>query len=386
MPITKLNFTIAYSISQGVTVDCFAITRKFKSDWNQSFQLRATTLYCCSSTRNYYGVPVGGLDCNWCSGFWKKLVGVNCIILANNLLITIGFVLLFLISLLLFEIRSSAANIVSARDIKLFIVCCLFVKTMSNLEERIKLLIIGRSHSGKRSIAMRFYNDYWTDDPGWNGKSSFYSKKIKLLNYDLEDEDEDQKQQQQLQQEFEVLMYMFIRLSPYYGFSFFELSNLDGVMMMYNPTQPDTIDMMIDLYERLIRDLEYHRSNNSNNDNNNNSSNDSNNKLKRVIPNNDLIIFFVVATFSDLINKNNHQSVVENYNRVEQWRLKTGIKQHIITSAKENLNAKTLFYNMALEVINIKSNKKLLINKTKPPTNQILITNEKVSTSYCNII
>ncbi|EFA81204.1 hypothetical protein PPL_06042 [Heterostelium album PN500] len=30
----KLNFTIAYSISQGITVDCSAITRKFKSDWN----------------------------------------------------------------------------------------------------------------------------------------------------------------------------------------------------------------------------------------------------------------------------------------------------------------------------------------------------------------
>ncbi|EFA80328.1 hypothetical protein PPL_07159 [Heterostelium album PN500] len=30
----KLNFTIANSISQGVSVDCSAITRKFKSDWN----------------------------------------------------------------------------------------------------------------------------------------------------------------------------------------------------------------------------------------------------------------------------------------------------------------------------------------------------------------
>ncbi|EFA83024.1 hypothetical protein PPL_03808 [Heterostelium album PN500] len=30
----KLNFTIANSISQGVTVDCSALTRKFKSDWN----------------------------------------------------------------------------------------------------------------------------------------------------------------------------------------------------------------------------------------------------------------------------------------------------------------------------------------------------------------
>ncbi|EFA80310.1 hypothetical protein PPL_07141 [Heterostelium album PN500] len=30
----KLNFTIANSISQGVSVDCSAITLKFKSDWN----------------------------------------------------------------------------------------------------------------------------------------------------------------------------------------------------------------------------------------------------------------------------------------------------------------------------------------------------------------
>ncbi|EFA86548.1 ABC transporter B family protein [Heterostelium album PN500] len=30
----KLNFTIANSISQGITVDCSAMTRKFKSDWN----------------------------------------------------------------------------------------------------------------------------------------------------------------------------------------------------------------------------------------------------------------------------------------------------------------------------------------------------------------
>ncbi|EFA77650.1 hypothetical protein PPL_12258 [Heterostelium album PN500] len=30
----KLSFTIANSISQRVTVDCSAITSKFKSDWN----------------------------------------------------------------------------------------------------------------------------------------------------------------------------------------------------------------------------------------------------------------------------------------------------------------------------------------------------------------
>ncbi|EFA82594.1 hypothetical protein PPL_04285 [Heterostelium album PN500] len=93
----------------------------------KKFILHFTCEYVCHISYIVYKTSIDystPLDCNWCSGFWIKLVGVICILLAGNLLITIGCVLLyyFLISLLLFEIRSSAANIVSARDIKLFIV------------------------------------------------------------------------------------------------------------------------------------------------------------------------------------------------------------------------------------------------------------------------
>ncbi|EFA80922.1 hypothetical protein PPL_06157 [Heterostelium album PN500] len=54
---------------------------------------------------------------------------------------------------------------------------------------------------------------------------------------------------------------------------------------------------------------------------------------------------------------------------IERRRLENGIKQHIITSAKDNFNIQTLFYNMILEVTNIKSNKQ--------PTSESLETMKK---------
>ncbi|EFA85644.1 Ras GTPase [Heterostelium album PN500] len=189
-------------------------------------------------------------------------------------------------------------------------------KSIDEMESKPKLhfLVMGIPKSGQTTIVQRFVRVPFATITENDLNLPLYNNQKKII-------DDHHANQDGMENEKEKDLQIFIRDLSKNGMKIGRLIAMDGIVLVYNVTDPDAKEKLKQYYNESIVNLKHFRSD---------------------------IPIVVAANKADCNSPNssiqeNDSTVIKNYESVQEWCRSKQIKTHLLTSATYDLNIDKLF-------------------------------------------